>query len=109
MSSSRNEKSFQIVESKWWLCSSRDFAGHWIVVVMAPIMAFRARDVQSPALRSRRDCNGDFGIAPEHGPEKDALVGTTVSTSDDPSLLTNAPGFTVRSHVAASQGEFQLV
>ena len=27
MSSSRNAKSFQIVESKWWLCSSRVFTG----------------------------------------------------------------------------------
>src|SRR5579875_1125185 len=28
MSSSRKAKSFQIVESMWWLCSSRDFRGH---------------------------------------------------------------------------------
>ena len=33
-SSSRNAMSFQIVESKWWLWSSRVFSGHSIALLM---------------------------------------------------------------------------
>jgi hypothetical protein len=56
-SSSRKRKSFQIVESKWWLCSSRFFSGQTraSAVVISVLLAYRVLPVwSSEALISTR-------------------------------------------------------